>query len=172
MTDHMPHLHTMQGVAGHPQGATRPRMRRILAGSAVLALSGAVVGSGGTLAAMALASGRESPMLASPASAAITARLASVTLPAGAAAGTTSAVDPSADPVVSASAEVSPAVVTIITSSQVTDTSLGQDQGATQPDTSSQGQSQFGIPDGQTPVGLGSGFIFDANGCGPSTTKE
>jgi S1-C subfamily serine protease len=164
MTDHMPHLHTMQGVAGHPQGATRPRMRRILAGSAVLALSGAVVGSGGTLAAMALASGRESPMLASPASAAITARLASVTLPAGAAAGTTSAVDPSADPVVSASAEVSPAVVTIITSSQVTDTSLGQDPGTTRPDTGSQGQSQFGIPDGQTPVGLGSGLIFDANG--------
>ena len=55
-------------------------------------------------------------------------------------------------------------MVTIITSSQVTDTSLGQDPGTTRPDTGSQGQSQFGIPDGQTPVGLGSGLIFDANG--------
>ena len=164
MTEQQPDLFPTTGIPGHSQDAPRLRRRRILAGSAVLALSAAIVGSGGTLAATAVGGALEGPIVASPATAPITARVASVTLPTGAGAGATSAVDPSADPVVTASAEVSPAVVTIITSSQVTDTSLGPDQGSTQPNSGSQGQSQFGLPDGQTPLGLGSGFIFDANG--------
>ena len=164
MTEQQPDLYPTTGIPGPDQGTPKLRRRRVLAGSALLVLTGAVVGSGGTLATFAVGGGLESAVAAAPTTVPITARLASVTLPSGTGAGTTSAVDASTDPVVMASAEVSPAVVTIITSSQATDTGLGPDQGSSQPNSSSQGQSQFGLPDGQTPVGLGSGFIFDANG--------
>jgi S1-C subfamily serine protease len=149
---------------------SRPRLRRrLLAGSAAIALSGAIVGSGGTMAALAVSAAHQ-PVAATPTPASPVARLASVESPAigssatGSATGPiTAAVDTSRDVVVSAAARVSPAVVTIVTSSS-TPTSLDQGQGTADPGTGSVGRSQFGLPDGQTPIGLGSGVIFDSNG--------
>ncbi len=120
----------------------RPRLRRLLAGSAALVLTGALVGS--------VASAATPPTGSSANGSAIGA--------------STDAVDTSADAVVTAAARVSPAVVTIITSSSTSPTGLDQGQGTADPGTGSQGQSQFGLPDGQTPLGIGSGLIFDSNG--------
>ncbi len=120
----------------------RPRLRRLLAGSAALVLTGALVGS--------VASAATPP---------------TGSLSSGSTIGaSTAAVDTSGDAVVTAAARVSPAVVTIVTSSSTSPTGLDQGQGTADPGTGSQGQSQFGLPDGQTPIGIGSGLIFDSNG--------
>ena len=120
------------------------RLSRLLAGSAALAMSAAILGSGGTFVASAATGGVGGQPQTSVS--------------------TPSAVDTSTDPVVTAAARVSPAVVTIVTSSAITTTGLDQGQVPVDPGAGSQGQSQFGLPDGQTPVGVGSGFIFDQNG--------
>ena len=165
MSDQIVDTRSSSPMAHSVPDAPRRHLRRILAGSAALALGGAIVGSGGTLAFVAATSASEQPTTSLATSAAAVARLASVTLPAaGPATATPSAVDTSTDPVVMAAAKVSPAVVTIVTSSSVTPTGLDRGQGSVDPGTGSQGQSQFGLPSGQTPVGIGSGFIFDANG--------
>ena len=96
MTEHLPHLRptplTSQGIPlRHNQAADAPG---ILAGSAVLALTRAVVGSGGTRGhGRGRRPGEPYGGVAEPVSSITPARLASFTLPAGTGAGRTSAVD-------------------------------------------------------------------------------
>lgn len=158
---------------------TTPSTRkRALAGMAALAIGAATLASGGT-AVVLLASGALNRPAVTVVAADTPASVAKFVTPGAPASGGTGgssngASALSSDRVVSAAAMVSPAVVTIVTSSSAGTTGPGQNQnplgqgngngsGGT-PGSGSQGQSPYGLPQGQTPVSVGSGVIFDANG--------
>ena len=158
---------------------TTPSTRkRALAGMAALAIGAATLASGGT-AVVLLASGALNRPAVTVVAADTPASVAKFVTPGASASGGTGgssngASALSSDRVVSAAAMVSPAVVTIVTSSSAGTTGPGQNQnplgqgngngsGGT-PGSGSQGQSPYGLPQGQTPVSVGSGVIFDANG--------
>jgi len=158
---------------------TTPSTRkRALAGMAALAICAATLASGGT-AVVLLASGALNRPAVTVVAADTPASVAKFVTPGAPASGGTGgssngASAPSNGSVVSAAARVSPAVVTIVTSSSAGTTGPGQNQnplgqgngngsGGT-PGSGSQGQSPYGLPQGQTPVSVGSGVIFDANG--------
>src|SRR5674476_824103 len=171
---------------------TTPSTRkRALAGMAALAICAATLASGGTALAL-LASGALNRPAITVAAADTPASVAKFVTPGASASGGTGgssngASAPSNGSVVSAAARVSPAVVTIITSSATGSSGSGQNQNplgqgngngsgggtpggngsngfGTVPGSGSQGQSPYGLPQGQTPVSVGSGVIFDANG--------
>jgi serine protease Do len=155
---------------------------------AAVAVSAAVIGAGGTVGALAAVGTFDQRTVAVVTDA--TAQPASLVTPGTGSAGRspTAAFTGVNDVVVAAASRVSPAVVTIISSTQ-TGTSgsglfqdpFGNGQGngnGTDPFGNGQGngngngngqggqggQSIYGLPADQTPVGVGSGFIFDANG--------
>ncbi len=154
--------------------APRTTRKRTVAGMAALAIAAAALASGGTTLAF-IATGT----LDRPAVAVVTtdtpARDAnfvpSSSAPSGGTGGSSgAAAAPANGSVVSAAARVSPAVVTIITSSSAGSAGsgqgalpFGQGNGGLTPGGSS-GQSVYGLPAGQTPVSVGSGVIFNANG--------
>jgi serine protease Do len=158
---------------------TTPSTRkRALAGMAALAIGAATLASGGT-AVVLLASGALNRPAVTVVAADTPASVAKFVTPGASASGGTGgssngASALSSDRVVSAAAMVSPAVVTIVTSSSAGSSGSGQNQnplgqgngngsGGT-PGSGSQAQSPYGLPQGQTPVSVGSGVIFDANG--------
>ncbi len=153
--------------------SARPTRKRAVAGMAALAIAAAALASGGTTLAF-IASGA----LDRPAAPVVTtdtpASVANYVPPSTTAAGSTggssnAAAAPSNGSVVAAAARVSPAVVTIITSSSAGSAGSGlgalpgQGNGGQTPGGSS-GQSIYGLPAGQTPVSVGSGFIFNSDG--------
>jgi S1-C subfamily serine protease len=142
-------------------GSTALR-RRSFVGMAALALSAAALASGGTVAALG-AAGVLDHQPAAVAAAAPLGSIASATVPAAQATATAPAISTgvSSDAVVAAAARVSPAVVTIVSSSSANRTSGGNGGNGSG---GSPGQTPYGIPTGQAPVGVGSGVIFDANG--------
>jgi serine protease Do len=162
------------GPVGQVPPTARTTRTRAVAGMAALAIAAAALASGGTTLAF-IATGA----LNRPAVAVVTtdtpARVAnfvpSTAAPSNGTSGTSNAAPaPSSGSIVSAAAKVSPAVVTIITSSAAGSAGsglgqnpLGQGNGGATPG-GSQGQSLYGLPAGQTPVSVGSGVIFDANG--------
>ena len=166
---------------GQPSG---PRRRGLVTVAAV-AVSAAVIGAGGTVGALAAVGTFDQRTVAVVTDA--PAQPASLVTPGTGSAGRspTAAFTGVNDVVVAAASRVSPAVVTIISSTQ-TGTSgsglfqdpFGNGQGngnGTDPFGNGQGngngngngqggQSIYGLPADQMPVGVGSGFIFDANG--------
>jgi serine protease Do len=163
---------------------------------AALAIVAAALASGGTTLAL-VASGALVRPAVTVVSANAPADVVSYVTPAssgtsGTDGSSSSAAVQASGSVVSAAARVSPAVVTIITSSAAGSTGSGQTQnpfgpgfdpfgqgngsgGGTQggngsngsgtlPGSGTQGQSLYGLPSGQTPVSVGSGVIFDSNG--------
>jgi serine protease Do len=139
---------------------------------AAVAVSAAVIGAGGTVGALAAVGTFDQRTVAVVTDA--TAQPASLVTPGTGSAGRspTAAFTGVNDVVVAAASRVSPAVVTIISSTQ-TGTSgsglfqdpFGNGQGNGNGNGNGQGgQSIYGLPADQTPVGVGSGFIFDANG--------
>jgi serine protease Do len=164
---------------------------------AALAIVAAALASGGTTLAL-VASGALVRPAVTVVSANAPADVVSYVTPASSGTsgtdGSSSAAAQASGSVVSAAARVSPAVVTIITSSAAGSTGSGQTQnpfgpgfdpfgqgngngsgGGTQggngsngsgtlPGSGTQGQSLYGLPSGQTPVSVGSGVIFDSNG--------
>ena len=161
-----------------PLGSTSPAARttrkRAVAGMAALAIAAAALASGGTTLAF-IASGAldrpVTPVVTTDTPATVANFVPSSSAPAGGTGGSsTTAAAPANGSVVSAAARVSPAVVTIITSSSAGSAGsgqgalpLGQGNGGLTPGGSS-GQSIYGLPAGQTPVSVGSGVIFNANG--------
>ena len=162
-----------------PLGPTPPAARttrkRAVAGMAALAIAAAALASGGTTLAF-IASGAldrpATPVVATDTPATVANFVPSSNAPGGAAGGSSStAAAPANGSVVSAAARVSPAVVTIITSSSAGSAGpgqgalpFGQGNGGLTPGGGSSGQSIYGLPAGQTPVSVGSGVIFNANG--------
>ena len=142
--------------------AAAPPRRRAIAGMAALALSAAALASGGTVAALGAAGVLDHQSAAAVAAAPL-ARVASAAAPAAPGPATSPAIGAavSSDAVVAAAARVSPAVVTIVSSSSASGTSTGNGSSGSG---GSQDQTPYGIPSGQAPVGVGSGVIFDANG--------
>ena len=197
--------HPMEAAASEPRtansgGAPAPRAtrRRAIAGMAALAIVAAALASGGTTLAL-VASGALVRPAVTVVSANAPADVVSYVTPAssgtsGTDGSSSSAAAQASGSVVSAAARVSPAVVTIITSSAAGSTGSGQTQnpfgpgfdpfgqgngngsgGGTQggngsngsgtlPGSGTQGQSLYGLPSGQTPVSVGSGVIFNSNG--------
>ena len=194
----------MEAAASEPRtansgGAPAPRAtrRRAIAGMAALAIVAAALASGGTTLAL-VASGALVRPAVTVVSANAPADVVSYVTPASSGTsgtdGSSSAAAQASGSVVSAAARVSPAVVTIITSSAAGSTGSGQTQnpfgpgfdpfgqgngngsgGGTQggngsngsgtlPGSGTQGQSLYGLPSGQTPVSVGSGVIFNSNG--------
>ena len=194
----------MEAAASEPRtansgGAPAPRAtrRRAIAGMAALAIVAAALASGGTTLAL-VASGALVRPAVTVVSANAPAAVVSYVTPASSGTsgtdGSSSAAAQASGSVVSAAARVSPAVVTIITSSAAGSTGSGQTQnpfgpgfdpfgqgngngsgGGTQggngsngsgtlPGSGTQGQSLYGLPSGQTPVSVGSGVIFNSNG--------
>ena len=169
--------------------AVRTTRRRAVAGMAALAIVAAALASGGTTLAFIASGALDRPVTPvvrtdtpatvanfvpsgdAPAGDAPAGDAPAGDAPAGGAGGSsTTAAAPANGSVVSAAARVSPAVVTIITSSSAGSVGsgggalpFGQGNGGVTPGGSS-GQSVYGLPAGQTPVSVGSGFIFNANG--------
>ena len=171
--------------------APRSTRRRAVAGMAALAITAAALASGGT-AVVLLASGALNRPAVTVVAADTPASVAKFVTPGASASGGTGGSSNGASAlssysVVSVAARVSPAVVTIITSSATDSSGSGQNQNplgqgngngsgggtpggngsngfGTVPGSGSQGQSTYGLPQGQTPVSVGSGVIFDANG--------
>jgi S1-C subfamily serine protease len=136
--------------------------KRAVAGMAALALVAATLASGGTTLAL-VASGARDRSAVTVVAAGTSASVANFVTPASSAPGgaggaSSGAAAPANGSIVSAAAKVSPAVVTIITSS------TAGSSGGTQVGSGSKGQSTYGLPQGQTPVSVGSGVIFNANG--------
>ena len=151
---------------------TPPTRKRAVAGMAALVIAAATLASGGTAAAL-LASGALDRPAVTVAAGGTPASVATYVAPGAAAAGGTGgssngASAPSSNNVVSAAALVSPAVVTIVTSRPAGTAGTGQNQNplgqGNGNGSGSQGQSTYGLPVGQTPVSVGSGVIFNANG--------
>ncbi len=153
--------------------APRATRKRAVAGMAALALVAATLASGGTTLAL-IASGVLDRSAVTVVTAGTPASVANFVTPGSSApdgaggASTGSAALPNGS-VVSAAARVSPAVVTIITSSSAgsgggTPGGNGSNGSGTVPGSATQGQSAYGLPQGQTPVSVGSGVIFNANG--------
>jgi serine protease Do len=153
--------------------AAQATRKRAFAGMAALAIAAAALASGGTTLAFIATGALDRPAV-SVVSTDTPARVAdfvpSSTAPSAGTGGSPgAAAAPSSTSVVSAAARVSPAVVTIITSSSAGSTGSGQSQlgqgnGGSLTPGGSQGQSLYGLPQGQTPVSVGSGVIFNANG--------
>ena len=154
---------------------------------AAVAIAAATLASGGTAVALVASGALDRPavtIVASDTPASVANFVTPGASAAGGAGGSSNAASaPSSNSVVSAAAMVSPAVVTIVTSSTAGTTGTGQDQntfgngsGGGTPGgngsngsggssgSGSQGASPYGLPAGQTPVGVGSGVIFNANG--------
>jgi S1-C subfamily serine protease len=178
-----------------PAASTSPRHRGLVAVAAI-AVSAAVIGAGGTVGALAAAGVFDQRTVAVVAE--TPAQAASLVTPTAGSAqqSPTAAFTGVNDMVVTAAGRVSPAVVTIISSTATGTTGSGQlqdpfgqgngtdpfgqgngqgngtdpfGQGNGQGNGQSQGnggssQSPYGLPADQSPVGVGSGFIFDANG--------
>ena len=166
---------------------TSSTRKRAVAGMAAVAIAAATLASGGTAIALVASGALDRPAVTLVASD-TPASVANFVTPGASATGGTggpsnAASAPSSNSVVSAAAMVSPAVVTIVTSSTAGTTGTGQDQntfgngsGGGTPGgngsngsggssgSGSQGASPYGLPAGQTPVGVGSGVIFNANG--------
>jgi serine protease Do len=193
----------MDAAASEPRianggGAPAPRAtrRRAVAGMAALAIVAAALASGGTTLALVASGALVRPAAVTVVSANAPADIVSYVTPASSGTsgtdGSSSAASQASGSVVSAAARVSPAVVTIITSSAAGSTGSGQTQnpfgpgfdpfgqgngsgGGTQggngsngsgtlPGSGTQGQSLYGLPSGQSPVSVGSGVIFNSNG--------
>ena len=183
-------------TSGGGTPASRATRRRAVAGMAAVAIAAAALASGGTTLAL-VASGALVRPAVTVVSANAPANVVSYLAPAssgasGSSGSSNTAVAQTSGSVVSAAARVSPAVVTIITSSAAGSTGSGQIQnpfgpgfdpfgqgngngGGTQggngsngsgtlPGSGTQGQSLYGLPSGQTPVSVGSGVIFNSNG--------
>jgi S1-C subfamily serine protease len=159
-----------------------------MAGMALAMVGAAALASGGTVGALAAAGALDHRSITVVAGEA-QARVANVATP-GAGSSRSSAMTAftgTNDTVVAAAARVSPAVVTIVSSSATGSTGsssqgqsqspFGQGQDPSVPSVPSQGDNgtqdnggstqnlqPYGIPQGQTPVSVGSGVIFDANG--------
>ena len=178
-----------------PAASTSPRHRGLVAVAAI-AVSAAVIGAGGTVGALAAAGIFDQRTVAVIAE--TPAQAASLVTPTAGSAqqSPTAAFTGVNDTVVAAAGRVSPAVVTIISSTATGKTGSGQlqdpfgqgngtdpfgqgngqgngtdpfGQGNGQGNGQGQGdggssQSPYGLPADQSPVGVGSGFIFDANG--------
>jgi len=180
-----------------PAAAT-PR-RRSMAGMALAMVGAAALASGGTVGALAAAGALDHQSITVVAGEA-QARVANVVTPGAGTSGSSpmTAFTGTNDTVVAAAARVSPAVVTIVSSSATGSTGSssqgqsqspfgqgqdpfgqnnGQGQGPSIPSVPSQGDNgtqdnggstqnlqPYGLPQGQTPVSVGSGLIFDANG--------
>ena len=187
--------------------STSPR-RRGIAGMVVALVGIAALASGGTVGALAAAGALDHPAVTVVAGE-TQARAANVVTPGAGSTGTSpsAAFSGSSDTVVAAASRVSPAVVTLVSSTSTASSGQSQTQGnsgqvdpfgqnngngqvdpfgqnngngqvdpfgqnngnGTTPTVpnqggGSQGQSQYGLPAGETPVSVGSGFIFDANG--------
>jgi S1-C subfamily serine protease len=159
--------------------------RRGLVTVAAVAVSAAVIGAGGTVGALAAVGALDQRTVAVVTDA--PAQPASLVTPGTGSAGRspTAAFTGINDVVVAAASRVSPAVVTIISSTPAGASGSGQLQdpfgngqgNGTDPfgqnngngqgsgnGNGQGGQSIYGLPADQTPVGVGSGFIFDANG--------
>ena len=151
--------------------AARATRKRAVAGMAALAIAAAALASGGTTLAF-IATGALGRPVVSVVTTDTPARVAnfvpSSSAPSDGTGGSSGvAAAPSTSSVVSAAARVGPAVVTIITSSSAGSSGSGQNQlgqGNGGLPGGSQGQSLYGLPQGQTPVSVGSGVIFNANG--------
>ena len=159
---------------------------------AAVAIAAAALASGGTTLAL-VASGALVRPPVTVVSAGTPADVVSYLAPASSGTGgsdgsSNTAATQASGSVVSAAARVSPAVVTIITSSAAGSTGSGQLQNpfgpgfdpfgqgngngngngsngsGTLPGSGTQGQSLYGLPSGQTPVSVGSGVIFNSNG--------
>ena len=147
--------------SGSPSTSTAERGTTV-AGMAALAIAAAAFASGGTTLAF-IASGAldrpVTPVVTTDTPATVANFVPSSSAPAGGTGGSsTTAAAPANGSVVSAAARVSPAVVTIITSSSAGSAGsgqgalpLGQGNGGLTPGGSS-GQSIYGLPAGQTPV--------------------
>ena len=174
--------------------ASAPR-RRGIAGMAVALIGVAALASGGTVGALTAAGALDHPAV-TVVQADTQARNASVTTPEAGVAGDSpvTAFNGVNDTVVNAASRVSPAVVTIVSSTSAPTGNAGgtgsqgldpfgqgngQDPfgqgngngGGQTPTVPGQGNGSgsqnlqpYGIPQGQTPVSIGSGVIFDANG--------
>jgi serine protease Do len=170
-----------------------------MAGMALAMVGAAALASGGTVAALAAAGVLDHQSITVVAGEA-EARVANVVTPGAGSSGSSpmTAFTGTNDTVVAAAARVSPAVVTIVSSSATGATGSssqgqsqspfgqgqdpfgqnnGQGQVPTVPSVPSQGDNgtqdnggstqnlqPYGLPQGQTPVSVGSGLIFDANG--------
>jgi S1-C subfamily serine protease len=197
-------------AAPAPTSSGTPR-RASLATVAAVAITAAVIGVGGTVAALTASGALDSTSDAAIAEA--PAQPAGLVTPGAGGSGSaqqspTAAFNGVNDAVVNAASRVSPAVVTIISSTAVGTTGSGQlqdpfgsgqdpfgldpfgqgdgqgqqngngqenGQGQQDPfgqgdgqgnsqDGTDRGQSIYGLPADQAPVGVGSGFVFDANG--------
>jgi S1-C subfamily serine protease len=168
---------------GAPGGQGRSTGRRAFVGAAGLAIAVAAISSGGTLAALG-AAGVFDHQAVAVVGAATQGRLASTATGTASASALPGALSTATDAVVTAAARVSPAVVTIVSSSSSASSSgsgLGQGQdpfgngvdpfgdGSNGSNGSSgsngpNGVTPYGLPNGQTPVSVGSGVIFDSNG--------
>jgi S1-C subfamily serine protease len=141
------------GSARPPRAATRTRA---VAGMAALALVSATIASGGTVAALA-ASGALARPAVTVVAGSTPAQVAGYVTPGGTVGSSDAAAAPSSDVVVSVAAKVSPAVVTIVTSSSTAATGTGQ---GTAP--FGQGQNPFG--QGIDPFGQGNGGTQGGSG--------
>ncbi len=148
----------------------RAPRKRAVAGMAALALVAATLASGGTTLAL-VASGALDRTAVTVVSAGTPASVANFvapgsSAPGGAGGSSNGAAAPSDGSVVSAAAKVSPAVVTIITSSSAGSGAggVGSNGSGVLPGGGTKGQSAYGLPQGQVPVSVGSGVIFNANG--------
>ena len=174
--------------AGQIPPSAKTTRKRAVAGMAALAIAAAALASGGTTLALLATGALNRPAIAVVATdtpARVANFVPATAAPSNAASGTSNAAPapssgtsgtsnaapaPSSGRVVLAAAKVSPAVVTIITSSAggsagsgLNQNPFGQGNGGATPG-GPQGQSLYGLPAGQTPVSVGSGVIFEANG--------
>ena len=161
--------------------STGSRRGRAVAGMAALAIGAAALASGGTAFAFIASGALDKPavtILADGTPTSVTKFVTSGSSAPGGSGGSSNAAASSSDAVVLAAARVSPAVVTIITSSAAGAGGSGQaldpfglgNGGGTPGGNGSNGlggsqsQSLYGLPQGQTPVSVGSGVIFDSRG--------
>ncbi len=180
-------------LAVTPLAAVPAPRRRGMAGIALAMVGAAALASGGTVAALGAAGALDHQAITVVAGEG-QARVASVVTPGTGASGSSpvTAFSGINDTVVAAAARVSPAVVTIVSSTSASTGSsgsqqvdpfgngqdpFGQGQDPTVPvvpgqnggsgsgsGSGTQNLQPYGIPQGETPVSVGSGFIFDSNG--------
>jgi serine protease Do len=161
----------LQAAPGTQVSTPRATRKRAVAGMAALALVAATLASGGTTLALVASGALDRPAVTvvtagTPASVANFVAPSS-SAPGGAGSSSNGAAAASNGSVVSAAARVSPAVVTIITSTSAGSGGaaggIGSNGSGVLPG-GAKSQSAYGLPQGQVPVSLGSGVIFNANG--------
>ena len=157
---------------GAHASAPRATRKRAVAGMAAVALVAATLASGGTTLALVASGALDRPAVTvvtagTPASVA-NFDASSSSAPGGAGGSPNGAAAASNGSVVSAASKVSPAVVTIITSTSAGSAGvaggIGSNGSGVLPGGGTKSQSAYGLPQGQVPVSLGSGVIFNANG--------